>query len=127
MEGDELRQNKKILVVEDNPTNIILFQDVLESRGYTVSLAKTGYEAFEQVEKERPDVILMDIHLPGIDGLSVIKSIRSTPAYADIQIIGISAFAMESDIQAALEAGCNGYITKPISIRTFIEEVERFC
>ncbi len=119
-------QPKKVLVVEDNPTNIILFQDVLESRGYEVSIARTGYEAFEQIENQVPEIILMDIHLPGIDGISVIKAIRSTPLYAAVKIIGISAFAMESDIQTAMEAGCDGYITKPISIRTFIEEIERF-
>lgn len=118
-------QKRTILIVEDNPSNVVLFTDILETKGYHVLIANSGFEAFDILDAVIPDLILMDIHLPGMDGLSVIKAIRSTPSVAGIKILGISAFAMESDVQAAMEAGCNGYITKPISIRSFLDEVER--
>ncbi len=120
-----MERTRKILIVEDNPSNVVLFKDLLEARGYQVVIANSGFEAFDILESMIPNLILMDIQLPGMDGFSAIKAIRSTPTFAQIKIIGISAFAMESDVVAAMEAGCNGYITKPISIRTFIEEVER--
>lgn len=119
-------KKQTILIVEDNPSNLVLFSDLLESKGYHVFSATNGFAAFDLLEQVSPDLILMDIHLPGLDGISAIKAIRSTPEYAQLKIIGISAFAMESDIAEAIDAGCNGYITKPISIRTFIEEVERY-
>lgn len=118
-------QARTILIVEDNASNVVLFTDILESRGYRVIIANTGFEAFDILEHTHPDLILMDIQLPGMDGICAIKAIRTTPAFADIKIIGVSAFAMESDVVAAMEAGCNSYITKPISIRSFIEEIER--
>jgi two-component system cell cycle response regulator DivK len=116
---------KHILLVEDNETNLILFQEILESRGYLVHIARNGFEAFDILEAMTPDLILMDIHLPELDGLSVVKTIRSANHLASVKIVGLSALAMDSDIKAALQAGCNGYITKPISVHAFIEEVER--
>lgn len=116
---------KHILLVEDNETNLILFQEILESRGYLVHIARNGFEALDILEAMTPDLILMDIHLPELDGLSVVKAIRSSNHLANVKIIGLSALAMESDIKSALQAGCNGYITKPISVHAFIEEVER--
>jgi two-component system cell cycle response regulator DivK len=116
---------KHILLVEDNETNLILFQEILESRRYLVHIARNGFEAFDILEEMTPDLILMDIHLPELDGLSVVKTIRSANHLASVKIVGLSALAMESDIKAALQAGCNGYITKPISVHAFIEEVER--
>lgn len=113
----------RILVVEDNATNVILFKDLLEGQGYDVKVARDGFEALDCIEAFAPHLVLMDIHLPRMDGLSVIKAIRSTPSIADTKILGLSAFAMESDVREAMAAGCNGYITKPISIHPFLEEI----
>lgn len=121
-----MNNEKTILIVEDNPTNLILFQDLLEAKGYKVRTAKTGFEAFDILEEEIPDLILMDIHLPGLDGLSIVKAIRSTPSLAHIKVVGLSALVMESDIRAAMEAGLNGYITKPVSLLSFFQEIEKY-
>jgi CheY-like chemotaxis protein len=108
---------KKILIVEDNPQNMKLVLMTLESRGYEIIKATDGEEALKVAEKERPDLILMDIQLPKMDGLEVTRRLKQMPAFSHIPIIAITAHAMKGDEQKIAEAGCNAYITKPFSTR----------
>jgi len=112
-----------ILVVEDNPGNLKLAREILASRGYRVLEAATGEEALDAVKFIRPDLILMDIQLPGMDGLTVTRKLKSNPATQDIPTIALTAHAMPGDQARALEAGCVGYIAKPIDTATFPRRV----
>ena len=114
---------KKILLVEDNPVNRRLAEFLLRSQGYDVRAAATGVEALEMLEKERPDLIVMDIQLPGMDGLEVTRKLKEQPATADIPVVAVTSYAMKGDREKALAAGCAGYVTKPIDKKIFIEEV----
>ena len=114
---------KKILLVEDNPVNRRLAVFLLRSQGYEVHEATTAQEAFENIEKERPDLIVMDIQLPGMDGLEVTRRIKAQPATADIPVIAVTSYAMKGDREKALAAGCVGYVTKPIDKNIFIQEI----
>lgn len=115
---------KKILVVEDNEINLKLIKTVLKTKGYLLVEARDGEEALKSVTSERPDIILMDIQIPKVDGLEVTRRIRDMKDLRDIPIIGLTAHAMEGDRKKILEAGCDGYIAKPINTRTFIVEIE---
>lgn len=106
-----------ILVVDDNPTNLKLAADVLECEGHTVLRAQDADEARQILERATPDLILMDIQMPGMDGLTLTRLLKSDPARRGIPIVALTAFAMKGDEQKALEAGCDGYITKPIDTR----------
>jgi len=108
---------RTILVVDDNPTNLKLAVDVLECAGYTLHRAVDAEQALLVLQHARPDLILMDIALPGMDGLTLTRKLKSEPATKDIRIIALTAFAMKGDEQKAREAGCDGYITKPIDTR----------
>ncbi len=114
---------KKILLVEDNEVNRRLAGFLLRSHGYQVREASTGAAAFEMVEKERPDLIVMDIQLPGMDGLEITRKLKEQPATAAIPVIAVTSFAMKGDKERALAAGCAGYVTKPIDKTMFIQEV----
>lgn len=117
----------RILLVEDNPSNRELFIEILQLKPeYEVHVAESGIEALEMLETFRPDLILMDIHMPRMDGLAVTRTIKSIPELASIPIVALSALAMKSDIKSALEAGCIGYITKPVRIRSFLEKIETY-
>ena len=96
---------------------------LLRSHGYQVREASTGAAAFEMVENERPDLIVMDIQLPGMDGLEITRKLKEQPATAAIPVIAVTSFAMKGDQEKALAAGCAGYVTKPIDKTTFIQEV----
>lgn len=115
---------KKILIVEDNEINLKLIKTVLKTKGYLLVEARDGEEALKSVTSERPDIILMDIQIPKVDGLEVTRRIRDMKDLRDIPIIGLTAHAMEGDRKKILEAGCDGYIAKPINTRTFIVEIE---
>ena len=115
--------SEKILLVEDNPVNRRLAVFLLRSRGYEVTEAATGPEAFQILEKQRPDLIVMDIQLPGMDGLEVTKKLKEQPATTDIPVIAVTSYAMKGDREKALAAGCAGYVTKPIDKDTFVREV----
>ncbi|MEX0804913.1 MAG: response regulator [Candidatus Binatia bacterium] len=114
---------KNILLIEDNEVNRRLAGFLLRSQGYRVCEAKTAAAAFEMVEKERPDLIVMDIQLPGMDGLEITRKLKQQPATADIPVIAVTSYAMKGDREKALAAGCAGYVTKPIDKNTFIQEV----
>lgn len=115
--------NKRILVVEDNETNRELVRDILDMLSYDVLLAKDGEEGIRVAIDEKPDLILMDIQLPKIDGLKAIKILKADASTRNIPIIALTAFAMKGDEDIFLEAGCMGYIPKPISLRNFIDTV----
>ena len=115
--------HKTILLVEDNEVNRRLAGFLLRSHGYEVREATTAAAAFEMVEKERPDLIVMDIQLPGMDGLEITKKLKEQPATADIPVIAVTSYAMKGDREKALAAGCAGYVTKPIDKNIFIQEV----
>ena len=117
---------KRVLVVEDNETNLYLIKFILEKNGYEVIEAGEGAVGVELAIKEKPDLILMDIQLPDIDGLEATKRIRASGADGEIPIIALTSFAMPGDREKALAAGCTGYIEKPINPDTFISEIEKY-
>ena len=117
---------KKILIIEDNDLNLKLFRDLLEANGYQTVETKEGIHALDLTKREMPDLILMDIQLPEISGLDVTRKIKAEPDVADIPIIAVTAFAMKDDEEKILRAGCEAYISKPISITNFLETIKQF-
>ncbi len=117
---------KTILIVEDNDLNLKLFRDLLGANGYKTIETKEGYEAINITKSIHPDLILMDIQLPEISGLEVTKRIKADPEIAHIPIIAVTAFAMKNDEEKILHAGCEGYVSKPISIVDFLTSVKSF-
>jgi two-component system cell cycle response regulator DivK len=117
---------KTVLVVEDNELNMKLFNDLLEAHGYVVVQARTGPEALAAARRHRPDLILMDIQLPEISGLEVTQEILKDPDLSDIPVIAVTAFAMKGDEERIRAGGCRDYISKPISIVSFLEKVKRY-
>ena len=115
-----------ILVVEDNERNLKLLRDVLEYAGYDVRVARTGEDGVTLAVKEPPDLVLMDLQLPGIDGMEALRRLRESPRTADIPVVAVTAQAMKQDRERALDAGFNGYVEKPISVRAFPDQVRRF-
>jgi CheY-like chemotaxis protein len=115
-----------ILIVEDNPLNLELATDVLESAGYAIRQARTAEEGLVLAKEIRPDLILMDISLPGMDGRDAVRQIKADGAIRHIPTIALTAFAMAGDEEQAMAAGFDGYITKPIHTRTFPAAVARF-
>lgn len=115
-----------ILVVEDNETNQMLVRAVLELDGYRVAVAASASEAWEQVRRNKPGLILMDVQLPGQDGLSLTRELKADPATSGVPVVALTAHAMNGDRELALEAGCAGYIPKPIDTRTFAGQVRLF-
>jgi CheY-like chemotaxis protein len=115
-----------ILLVEDNAANAELATDLLEVAGYRVVQATTAEQALDIARRERPDVILMDIGLPGMDGLSAISALRRDSRIASIPVIALTAQAMSGDREKALAAGCVDYIPKPLDTRAFVATVKRF-
>ena len=114
---------KKILLVEDNPVNRRLAVFLLRSQGYQVREATTASEAFEILQTDHPDLIVMDIQLPGMDGLEATRKLKEQPAMADIPVVAVTSYAMKGDREKALAAGCAGYVTKPINKSIFIQEI----
>ena len=119
--------DKTVLVVEDNDLNMKLFHDLLEAHGYNVLQAKEGMEGLRMAREHRPDLILMDIQLPGISGLEATKRLKADETLKSIPVIAITAFAMAGDEEKIREGGCDAYIVKPISLPDFLQTVERFA
>jgi CheY-like chemotaxis protein len=113
----------KILVVDDNPTNLKLASDVLAFEGHDILKAADAEEAQIVLADTLPDLILMDIALPGMDGLTLTRKLKADIRTRHIRIVALTAFAMKGDDQKAFEAGCDGYITKPIDTRKLPEQV----
>ena len=117
---------KTVLIVEDNELNMKLFNDLLEANGYATKQSKNGFEAIELAKNHLPDLILMDIQLPELSGLEAISQIKAEPSLKSIPIIAITAFAMKGDEEKIRHSGCEGYISKPISVVKFLEAVNSF-
>ena len=117
---------RKVVVVEDNLINLELVTDLLEAHGCTVSQARSGEEGLRLAESILPDLILMDLSLPGKDGLATTRALRNNPPTANIPIIALTAHAMKGDEESALNAGCDGYLSKPINTRTLTARIAEF-
>lgn len=115
----------RILIVEDNPMNMELATDLLQDAGYAVCQAHSAEEGLRLAERERPDLILMDIRLPGMDGHAAVGALRSNASTREITTVALTAQAMHGDEQRAMDAGFDAYITKPIDTRTFVATVAR--
>ena len=115
-----------VLYVEDNYDNRVLIRRVLEAEGYAMCEASTPEAAFEQIESHNPNIILMDINMPEMDGYTLTAKIKENPAYENIPVIAVTANVMRGDKERSLEAGCDGYIQKPIDIDLLTEQIERF-
>ena len=114
---------KTALIIEDNPDNMELISFILEKGGYEILKAETGEEGVEMTLKELPDFVILDIQLPGIDGYEVLHRIRKSEVDGSIPIIAVTSYAMSGDRERLLEAGCNGYIEKPIDPGKFIDQI----
>ena len=117
---------KTILIVDDNPVNLKLTRILLAGEGYEVHTCSDAEEAMRVLQSLRPHMILMDIQLPGIDGLELTRRLKADPATRDITILGLTAYAMKGDEQKILAAGCDGYIAKPIDTRTLPAVIDRY-
>ena len=117
---------KKILLIEDNEQNRYLATFLLERQGHRVVSACDGPEGIERAKSLLPDIILLDIQLPEMDGYAVAQALRRNPALQHVPIIAVTSYAMPGDREKALEAGCTGYLEKPIDPDTFVDSIERF-
>jgi two-component system cell cycle response regulator DivK len=118
--------SKTVLIVEDNELNMKLFHDLLEAHGYATVQTRNGVEAVELARKHHPDLILMDIQLPEVSGLEVMKWIKEDEHLAAIPIIAITAFAMKGDEEKIRQGGCEAYLSKPISVVKFLDTVRTY-
>ena len=118
-------RNLTILVVDDNLLNLELVTDVLTHAGYAVRQARSAEAALESARAAAPDLILLDIGLPGMDGHAAVRALKSDPETRDIVTVALTAFAMAGDEERALESGFDGYVTKPIHTRTLAQTVAR--
>jgi two-component system, cell cycle response regulator DivK len=116
----------KILVIEDNEQNLYLVTVILEKNDYLVIPAHNGVEGIESARREKPDLILLDIQLPIMDGYAVARKLRKNEVLAETPIIAVTSYAMPGDREHALEAGCSGYIEKPINPDTFVTQIKGY-
>ena len=114
---------KLILIVEDNEKNLKLVRDVLEVKGFATVEAGTGEDGIKLAAERKPDLILMDIQLPGISGIEALKAVRADPKTASIPVVAVTASVMQQDRKLITEAGFDGYVAKPINIKEFLEAV----
>lgn len=115
----------KVLVVEDNERNMYLVTFILEAHGYEVIQAENGRVGIEKAVQTKPDLILLDIQLPEMDGYAVARELKANTELIDTPIVAVTSYAMVGDKEEILASGCNGYIEKPIDPETFMEQVER--
>jgi two-component system cell cycle response regulator DivK len=118
---------ERILVVEDNEKNMKLFRDVLVATGFQTLEATTGGEAITMASEHTPDLVLMDIQLPDLDGVEALHQLRANPRTATIPIVALTAQAMRGDRERFLAAGFDGYVSKPVKVRDLIETVREHC
>jgi two-component system cell cycle response regulator DivK len=118
---------ERILVVEDNEKNMKLFRDVLAATGYRTLEATTGIEAVDMASEHTPDLVLMDIQLPDLDGVQALRRLRADARTATIPILALTAQAMRGDRERFLAAGFDGYVSKPVNVRDLIETVRQHC
>jgi two-component system cell cycle response regulator DivK len=117
---------RKILIVEDNELNMKLFTDLLEAHGYKVIQTRDGLSALDIARKNMPDLILMDIQLPEVSGIEVTKWLKEDDELRAIPVIAVTAFAMKGDEQKIREGGCEAYVSKPISVMSFLQTIDGF-
>lgn len=117
---------KRILIIEDNDLNMRLLKDVLEAHGYCIAAAAEGGRAVDIARQFQPDLILLDIQLPDISGLEACRRLKKDPDTKSIPVVAVTAFAMAGDERRALDAGCDGYIPKPIMLPSFLATVSQF-
>ena len=118
---------KKILIVEDEPKNLKLLRDLLQATGYETIEATDGEEGVELAKAMKPDLILMDIMMPKMDGLEATRIIKADDKTKHIPIVALTSYAMKGDKERTLEAGCDGYLAKPVDIRELLKTVGHFC
>ena len=124
--ADPRPSQRSVLIVEDNELNMKLFHDLLTAHGYRTIQTRNGFDALDLARQHRPDLILMDIQLPEVSGLEVTKWIKEDDDLRMIPIIAVTAFAMKGDEERIRSGGCEAYISKPISVLSFLETVRRF-
>jgi len=117
--------SERILIVDDNVTNLKLVAYLMKAKGYEVATAVDAESALEEVRTNRPRLILMDLQLPGTDGLELTRQLKADPATREIKVIAVTAYAMKGDQDRAIAAGCDDYVTKPIDTRTLPETIAR--
>ena len=117
---------KTVLIVEDNELNMKLFNDLLDAHGYRTLQTRDGMEALDMARTHKPDLILMDIQLPEVSGLEVTKWLKADDELQSIPVVAVTAFAMKGDEEKIREGGCDAYISKPISVATFLDTVRKF-
>jgi two-component system, cell cycle response regulator DivK len=120
------RSGKTVLIVEDNELNMKLFHDLLDAHGYATLQTRNGMEALKLARDHRPDLILMDIQLPEVSGLEVTKWLKEDDELRDIPVVAVTAFAMKGDEERIRQGGCEAYLSKPISVMSFVDTVRRF-
>ena len=116
---------KRILMVEDEPKNMKLLRDLLQNFGYETIEATNGEQGVDLTRKTKPDLILMDIGMPKLDGLQATRILKADATTRNIPVVALTAFAMSGDKERALEAGCDGYISKPVDVRGLLNTVEQ--
>ena len=122
-----VRQQKSVLIVEDNELNMKLFHDLLAAHGYRTILTRNGLDALPLARAHRPSLILMDIQLPEVSGLEVTKWLKDDDELRSIPVIAVTAFAMKGDEERIRSGGCEAYISKPISVMTFLDAVKKYA
>jgi CheY-like chemotaxis protein len=115
----------KVLIAEDNAVNRELLRELLELRGYTVLEACDGQEALHMIEQTQPELLLLDIGMPVMDGFAAIRKIRENPRLARLPVVAVTAYAMRGDREKILNSGFDGYLSKPVNARSLAEELER--
>jgi len=115
----------KILIAEDNPVNRELLRELLEMRGHTVVEACDGEEALRVIEQTQPNLVLLDIGMPLLDGFGVIRKIRENPRFASMPVVAVTAYAMQGDRERILSSQFDGYLSKPVDARALVQELDR--
>jgi CheY-like chemotaxis protein len=116
---------KTVLIAEDNPTNRELLRELLEIRGYTVAEACNGKEALAMVEAALPDILLLDIGMPVLDGFGVVRKLRENPRLSSLPVVAVTAYAMQGDREKIMSSGFDGYLSKPVNSSSLVHELDR--
>lgn len=116
----------RILIVDDHPLNLKLTRVIVQAAGYEADIAQDAGEAEDRIREHRPDLILMDLQMPGVDGITLTRRLKADTATRDISVVALTAAAMASDRERAADAGCAGFVTKPLDTRTFPKTLARF-
>lgn len=115
-----------VLVVDDNPINVELVRFILDAAGFNIDIVHEASQALDQIRARRPDLVLMDIQLPGIDGLELTRQLKADPDIRDIVVVAFTAYAMKGDEAKMRAAGCDGYVSKPIEVATFADHIRSY-